>query len=93
MEVLVGRAARLAALVGVAKSEAAHLAGVRDGLEGIVQRSVAINAAAQLRCAFLVPRLGRLLCEDRDAGLAIDWAPPLSSLDHTIHVLPATGLV
>jgi hypothetical protein len=49
VDVLVGRAARVAALMGAAKNEAAHLAGVRDNLEGIAQRSAAMNAATQLR--------------------------------------------
>jgi len=53
VEVLVGRAARVAALVSAAKSEAAHLANVRDTLEGIAERSAAMNAATQLTSATL----------------------------------------
>lgn len=53
MDALVGRAARLAALVGAARSEARHLAATHDSLEGIAQRSAAMNAAARLRSASL----------------------------------------
>ena len=50
MDALAGRAARVAALVGAARSEAGHLAAARDCLGGILERTTQINAATQLRC-------------------------------------------